>query len=140
MGRVLGTLLGRGLATHGGARAVDVVVPVPLHPGRHAERSFNQSAEIARWVAGALRLRFDPELATRRLETRPQVGLRGAERRGNLAGAFGARDGARGLCIAVVDDVTTTGTTVAELGQALVAAGAASVVAWCVCRAPPPER
>ena len=140
VGRVLGTLLGRGLATHAGACAVDVVVPVPLHPGRHAERSFNQSAEIACWAARALRLRFEPGLAIRGRETRPQVGLHGAERRGNLAGAFLPRQGARGLRIAVVDDVTTTGTTVAELGQALVAAGAASVVAWCVCRAPPPER
>jgi ComF family protein len=140
VGRVLGTLLGRGLAAHGVARAVDVVVPVPLHPGRHAERSFNQSAELARWVARVLRLRFDPNLAIRWRETRPQVGLHGAERRGNLAGAFVARGGARGLRIAVVDDVTTTGATVAELGQALVAAGAASVVAWCACRAPPPEQ
>lgn len=140
VGRVLGTLLGRELSAHGGACAVDVVIPVPLYPGRHAERSFNQSAEIARWAARALRLRFEANLAIRRRETRPQVGLHGAERRGNLAGAFVARDGARGLRIAVVDDVTTTGTTVAELGRALMAAGAASVVAWCVCRAPAPER
>lgn len=140
VGRVLGTLLGRAVARQGIAGEVDVVIPVPLHPARHAERSFNQSAELASWTARSLRLPYAAILATRHRATRPQVGLHGAERRGNLAGAFAAPGDVRGLRIAVVDDVTTTGSTVAELGRALTAAGAASVVAWCVCRAIPPER
>lgn len=140
VGRVLGTLLGCAVARQGIAGAVDVVIPVPLHPARHAERSFNQSAELARWTARSLHLPCAPALATRHRATQPQVGLHGAERRGNLAGAFAARGEVRGRRVAVIDDVTTTGSTVAELGRALTAAGAISVVAWCVCRAQPPER
>jgi ComF family protein len=140
VGRVLGTLLGGAVARQGIAGAVDVVIPVPLHPARHAERSFNQSAELANWTARALHLPCAMELATRQRATLPQVGLHRAERRGNLAGAFAARSDVRGLRIAVIDDVTTTGSTIAELGRVLCAAGAASVMAWCVCRATPAER
>jgi ComF family protein len=138
--RVLGVLLGRRLAAASRDRIVDVVVPVPLHPRRHAERGFNQSAEIARWTARVLRCRLDATLAARCRDTQPQVGLRGAERRSNLDGAFAAGRPVRGLRVALVDDVVTTGTTLGALALALNAAGARSVEAWCVGRAPPPKR
>jgi predicted amidophosphoribosyltransferase len=63
------------------------------------------------------------------------VGLAVADRRTNLAGAFAASPAARGLRIALVDDVTTTGRTLQELAAALLEAGAGSVEAWCVARA-----
>jgi len=138
--RVLGTLLGRCIDSFGLDRGIDAVIPVPLHPSRHAERSFNQSAEIARWAARCLQCRVDPTLAIRCRDTRPQVGLPREQRHDNLAGAFAAAPAVRGLRVAVVDDVTTTGNTVRELGQALRDAGALSVAAWCVCRAPLPEQ
>jgi ComF family protein len=135
VGRVLGTLLGERLATLGLHAAVDVVLPVPLHPARHGERGFNQSAEIGRWVARRLQRPLDPRLAVRCRDTRPQVGLAVELRHHNLAGAFAASTSVRGLRIAIVDDVTTTGRTLQELAGVLTAAGAASVVAWCVARA-----
>lgn len=138
--RVLGTLLGRRLEAARRDQAIDVVVPVPLHPRRHAERGFNQSAEIARWTARVLHCPVDATLAARRRDTQPQVGLRGAERRRNLEGAFAAGRAVRGLRVALVDDVVTTGTTLGALALALDAAGARSVEAWCVGRAPPPKR
>lgn len=131
-GRVLGTLLGQGVRAAGLHRDVDLVVPVPLHPWRHAERGFNQAVEIARWAVRPLQRPRDAALVTRRLATLPQVGLSGAERRTNLAGAFTASPRVRGLHIAIVDDVTTTGSTVSAVARALIAAGAASVDAWCV--------
>lgn len=131
-GRVLGTLLGQEVRALGLHRDVDLVIPVPLHPGRHAERGFNQAAEIARWAVRPLQCPRDAVLATRRRATPPQVGLSGAARRSNLAEAFAASPRVRGLRIAVVDDVTTTGSTVSALADTLVAAGAASVDAWCV--------
>lgn len=137
VGRVLGSLLGDRVATLGLHRAVDVVLPVPLHPQRHGARGFNQATEIGRWVARRLDLRLDPGLATRIRDTRPQVGLAVAQRHGNLAGAFAATTAARGLRIALLDDVTTTGRTLQELAAALDRAGAASVEAWCVARTGP---
>ena len=47
VGRVLGALLARSVDALGLQSDVDCVVPVPLHPGRHADRGFNQSTEIA---------------------------------------------------------------------------------------------
>ena len=135
VGRVLGTLLGHRLKDLGLHADVDVVLPVPLHPARHGERGFNQSAEIGRWVARGLQLRLEPPLAIRRRDTRPQVGLAVEQRHTNLAGAFAASTAIRGLTVALVDDVTTTGRTLQELAGALIAAGAGSVTGWCVARA-----
>lgn len=132
--RVLGTLLARWLAERGLQGGVDVIVPVPLHPARHAERGFNQSAELARQLGRGLRLPVAESLAFRRRATPPQVGLHLEERRRNLAGSFSA-GAVGGLRIAIVDDVTTTGATLQELARALVRDGALHVDAWCVARA-----
>lgn len=135
VGRVLGTLLGERVAALDLQSDVDVLLPVPLHPLRHGGRGFNQSAEIGHWIARRLDLPLAPRLAHRRRDTRPQVGLAVADRRTNLAGAFAASPTARGLRIALVDDVTTTGRTLQELAAALLEAGAESVEGWCVARA-----
>jgi len=135
LGRVLGTLLARRAAAAGIAGDVDLVVPVPLHPARHAERTFNQSAEVARWTARALALPYDAPRVARVRATAPQVGLTREQRARNLSGAFQAAPAVRGLRVAVVDDVFTTGSTVRAVAAALLAAGAGSVAAWCVCRA-----
>lgn len=135
--RVLGGLLARWLEAVVRGPAVDVVVPVPLHPRRHAARGYNQSAEIARWTAPMLRCRVEATLVTRTRDTQAQVGLRGNDRRMNLAGAFVASPGVHGLRVALLDDVVTTGATLGAVACALHAAGAASVEAWCVARARP---
>jgi ComF family protein len=133
-GRVLGTLLADHIEALGLQVDVDVIVPVPLHPARHAERGFNQSAEIARHLGRRLRLPVEESLAVRRRATPPQVGLHLEERRRNLVDAFVAGP-ACGRRVAIVDDVTTTGTTLQELARVLSQAGAVTVDAWCVARA-----
>lgn len=130
-GRVLGTLLADRLAVLGLDCDVDVIVPVPLHPARLAMRGFNQSSEIARHVSRRLGRPLDERLARRCRATPPQVGLHLDERQTNLAGAFVAA-GLAGRRVALVDDVTTTGSTLRELAAAMCAAGATEVDAWCV--------
>jgi ComF family protein len=131
--RVLGTLLADRVAHGVPGRAVDVIVPVPLHPLRHAGRGFNQSAEIARHVGRRLQLPVGESKVQRWRATPPQVGLHVEERRRNLADAFRA-SAVEGLRVAIVDDVTTTGATLQELACELSRAGAVAVDAWCVAR------
>jgi ComF family protein len=134
-GRVLGSLLGRRVADLGLGRDADVLVPVPLHPSRLTTRGFNQSAEIARWVSRQTGSPVDPRLALRRRSTLPQVGLHWPDRAANVRDAFVASAGVSGCRVVVIDDVTTTGSTLQALATALLAAGAAEVDAWCVARA-----
>lgn len=136
-GRVLGTLLGLALTRLGLHLDVDVVVPVPLHPHRHAERGFNQSAEIGGWVSRAVGRRCLERAAARLRDTPSQVGLRVDQRRANLAAAFRCTAAVYGKRAAVVDDVMTTGSTARAMALALRAAGAVSVDIWCVARALP---
>jgi len=140
IGRVLGTLLGQCVWAHDFHVGVDLVVPVPLHPQRHAERGFNQSAELARWAGRVPGLPVDAGCVRRVRPTAAQVSLSAAARRVNLDSAFAADPGVRGLHIAIVDDVTTTGSTLAALARALLEAGATAVDAWCVARAQSPEQ
>lgn len=113
----------------------DLVVPVPLHRRRLAERGFNQAAEIARILSRRLGVRAAPGLLRRVLATSPQSGLGRAERRRNLRNAFACRRPADGLHIALVDDVITTGSTVEAATRALKRAGAARISVYAVARA-----
>jgi ComF family protein len=140
VGRVLGSLLAGPARDFGLHLDVDCLVPVPLHPLRHAERGFNQSVEVAQWVARSLGRRCDQRAILRVMATRPQVGLGPQERRGNLRGAFRTAVDLRGLRIAVLDDVVTTGATAAAVALALLEAGARSVDVWCLARAATPDR
>lgn len=137
-GRVLGQLLGASLEARGLHLDVDMIVPVPLYPARHAARGYNQSAEIARWVARTLVLPCREREVRRRRDTPAQVGLAVAERRANLADAFACSPSMQGLRVAVVDDVLTTGSTAQAMARALRSVGAVSVDVWCVARALPP--
>jgi ComF family protein len=129
--------LAREAAAGGAARAVELVVPVPLHPGRLRARGFNPAALLAGSVARELRAPRDPSAAARVRATASQTGLGRRARRRNVAGAFRAvpeRVEGRRLCL--VDDVVTTGSTLSELARELRRAGALEVHAVCIARTP----
>ncbi len=106
----------------------DALVPVPLHPRRERERTFNQAAVLARLLAR--RVGVPVRRVLRRVRyTETQTALARAERLENLHGAFVAvRPRAiSGAHLLLIDDVFTTGATVDECARVLRRAGAASV-------------
>lgn len=109
----------------------DLAAPVPLHPRRLMRRGFNQALVLARGLEAARGVAVAPRLLRRLRHTRPQVGLAPQERAANVAGAFALGPGqealVRGRRALLVDDVYTTGATVAECARVLLAAGAAEV-------------
>lgn len=130
LGRPLGRLVGRVVAGEGGP-AVDLVVPVPLARVRSLERGYNQAAGLAEGAADVLGAAVAPDLLRRTRPTLRQSRLARADRRANVAGAFALADGAgvSGLRVLLVDDVLTTGATLAASAQTLADAGATVDVA-----------
>jgi ComF family protein len=113
---------------------VDTVVPVPMHWRRRLMRGTSAADVLAAAVAGRLELPRR-RLVRRRRSTPMQNELPFEERRGNVRGAFVASRRAAGRRILLIDDVTTTGATLAECRRALVEAGASAVYAAVVARA-----
>jgi ComF family protein len=116
-------------------RQPDLVLEVPLHPARERERGYNQAALLADALAEALGAPRWPGALARVRATRPQANLAEAARRANVSGAFAVvRPGAlAGRHVLVVDDVMTTGATLAACLDALAAAGAKAAgvtLAW----------
>jgi ComF family protein len=116
-----GVLAGAGLA-----------VPVPLHWWRRRRRGFNQAADLAQHlglpVMDALR---------RSRATATQTHLPSAQRHRNVRGAFAPRRAARtvrGQIVVLVDDVSTTGATLAACARVLKASGAKEVRALTAAR------
>jgi predicted amidophosphoribosyltransferase len=120
----------------GEAPAEMLVIPVPLHPTKYAQRGFNQSRSLAARALEFLRkshpewrLTLASSTLLRQRATESQAGLTPRQRRLNVRGAFLVSDPARVKAqhVLLVDDILTSGATAWAAAQALLAAGAASV-------------
>lgn len=118
----------------------DVIVPVPLHASRKRQRGYNQAELLGRRCASRLCLPYEPALLVRQRATPPQVGLSSAERRANVAGAFAIASPDRaaaqlnGKRVLLLDDVTTTGSTLGAAATALVPLAPAALLGLAVTR------
>lgn len=112
------------------------IVPVPLSCRRLRGRGYNQAWELARVLGRQLGVPCRADLLQRNRDTAAQTGLDAAGRRRNVRDAFAVRS-AYGLPdhVAVLDDVFTTGATLAACTQALRRAGVARVDVWALARA-----
>ena len=147
--RVLGRMLAEAIEdlrpafTEGSSRdarqgvSLPLIVPVPLHRTRSAERGFNQSEEIARAALKSLPgFSVSTRVLARKRATASQIGLTRHQRRANLRGAFDviAAEEIAARDVLLIDDVYTTGTTVSECARILRRSGASRVFVATVAR------
>ena len=107
----------------------DLIIPVPLHASRLRRRGLDQALLLAQLFFPKRRT-IRRDLLIRHRPTTPQTGLSGTARRQNLSGAFSlsqTSESIAGKRLLLVDDVRTTGSTLAECGRVLMVHGAASV-------------
>jgi competence protein ComFC len=114
----------------------DFIVPVPLHPVKLRERTFNQAILLARPLARATQIPLNAKILRRINPTATQTLLTREQRAANMRNAFAVRPGAslKDRRIVLVDDVFTTGATTNACAQALREAGVADVCVWTVAR------
>ena len=116
--------------------AVDLVLPVPLHPKRLRAREFNQSLLLADQIATRLGLPLSLHHLRRIRATPPQTELRRSARAENVKRAFAPyqANALKDQRVLLIDDVLTTGATVNECAKALRQSGAKAVVVWTLAR------
>lgn len=116
------------------SQPVDLVTFVPLHKKKQKSRGYNQSELLAKEFCIQNQLPF-ARLLCRNVDTVSQTNLTAQGRAENVKGAFSAFASAAGKKLLLIDDVTTTGATIAECRATLLSAGAISVNCVCVSRA-----
>jgi ComF family protein len=114
----------------------ELIVPVPLHPTRLRSRGYNQALELAHPLGRHLGIPIAPFICRRQRNTAPQVKQAMEGRHSNIQGAFQVVGRIQARHVALVDDVVTTGATVAELARTLKRAGVERVDVWAVARTP----
>lgn len=129
LGVFLGRLLGETIMREFSQYALDIVVPVPLHHLKAAEREFNQSLYIAKGIHKVTGLKVSSRLLKRKRYTQSQTTMNITDRDNNIRGAFVSRKKLNGENILLVDDVITTGSTIRECGRTLMSAGAGKIYA-----------
>ncbi|RPI71933.1 MAG: ComF family protein [Ignavibacteriales bacterium] len=130
-GKFLGSVLSVHLKKVISGWKIDVLIPVPLHQLKKAERGYNQSFYIAKGLGNSLKIPVSERFIRRKKYTQSQTTMTLKERQENIEGAFKAKRKLNldGKNILLLDDVITTGSTILECGKVLLKAGANKVYA-----------
>ena len=117
---------------------IEMLIPVPSSKKRKRFRGFNQSELIAEKLSKKVRIP-SCSLLFREKDTKPQNALNPSERNMNLRNAFSmnkrmcAKLSVIPKCVALVDDIFTTGSTLNECAEVLKKYGVRQVYGFCVC-------
>jgi ComF family protein len=108
----------------------DLIIPVPIHAKRYAQRGYNQSEIIGKVVAHNFHKRCETKVLIKTKNTVMQSTLKNEDRVKNILGAFSVRHTKRieSKNILLIDDVYTTGATVNECARVLKKFGAEKVI------------
>ena len=112
----------------------EVLLPVPLHRRRLIERGYNQAHEIAKIWSRELGIPIDQHALKRLRNTPSQSGLSATQRGQNTCNAFSYSPTRDYRHVAIVDDIVTTGSTVAEITRELHRSGVEFVEVWALAR------
>jgi ComF family protein len=115
----------------------ELLLPVPLHASRMRRRGYNQAIELARIIAVRTGLPIVTDACLRRNTGHSQRGLNATERQANAGKMFECGDGLSKVHhkrIAIIDDVVTTTTTIADMSGLIKSGGAVSVEVWALAR------
>ena len=146
IGNYFGELLGKRIHEEISDR-FDLVIPVPLHKTKYAERTYNQSEYIASGIAKITGASASFNLLKRTRYTQSQTKLDISRRKDNVKNAFETsppaplhrngegRNHLIGKNIILVDDIVTTGSTIMECAEVLKDAGCNKVLACSIARA-----
>lgn len=109
----------------------DIIIPVPLHPTKEKNRSFNQASIIGKYLSRMTNIRIDNKTLIRSKNTITQNMLTREQRRKNLEHAFNVvkRNDIIDKSILIIDDIYTTGATINQCSKVLIENGARSVYA-----------
>lgn len=132
--KFLGTLISNELEEQIKDWNINLIIPVPLHHLKKAERGYNQSEFIVKGLGSKLKIPYSSRALKRVRYTETQTAFNLAEREKNISNAFKVKNRKKitGKNILIVDDVITTGSTIKECGKALLEGGAKSVYACSV--------
>ena len=114
----------------------DAITAVPQHPDHLRHRGYNQAHELAKALHKHLGVPLSTQLLTRPVPGKEQARLGAKARHSNVQHSFSASPAARGLHVWLVDDVMTTGSTMAAATKALLAGGVTRVDAVFIARTP----
>lgn len=144
LGQCLATHIEHHYSEHPALPWPELILPVPLHWRRRLARGYNQSDLLARQLQRQLAIPVATRVCRRVRSTPHQQGLSRRQRLHNLHSAFRINPSTlpliRGKCIALLDDVITTGSTARVVSQVLLGAGAAEVHLWALARTPEPRQ
>jgi ComF family protein len=131
VGIYLGKVLAFKIQTNRPDWKIDLIVPIPLHKLKKAERGYNQSYYIAKGISKILKVPCPDSIVKRNKYTESQTTMTLTERQENISDAFkiSNSNAVKGKSILLVDDVITTGATISECGKILLDANAKKIYA-----------
>ncbi len=129
VGVLLGTMMAQELQDRNGFPEADLILSVPLHPKRKAERGYNQSDAFAEGLSEVSRIPWSGTVLQRTIYTKTQTGKSKTERRETMQGVFAVNSPEliAGKKIILIDDVLTTGATLQGCIDVLIESGCSTL-------------